>query len=76
MFDDKKEVEPMLEDEKGPTFQFCCEIAKQYSCYVAAGYPRKDGRFIFPDLPLTAARCKVLQFTMFCNPRRCAFTHI
>lgn len=40
MFENKSEVEPYLEDEKGPTFDFCKEIALEYSTFVAAGYPR------------------------------------
>lgn len=40
MFENKPEVEPFLENEKGPTFEFCKEIAKEYSSFVAAGYPR------------------------------------
>lgn len=40
MFDNKQEIEPYMEDEKGPTFQFCKEMAIKYNSYVAAGYPR------------------------------------
>lgn len=40
MFDDKKEIEPYMEEEKGPTFEFCKEMATKYNSYVAAGYPR------------------------------------
>eukprot|EP00026_Physarum_polycephalum_P013757 Phypoly_transcript_14196.p1 GENE.Phypoly_transcript_14196~~Phypoly_transcript_14196.p1 ORF type:complete len:220 (+),score=26.22 Phypoly_transcript_14196:268-927(+) len=40
MFDNKEEIEPYMEDEKGPTFEFCREIALKYKAFVAAGYPR------------------------------------
>jgi len=40
MFDDKDEIAPYMETEKGPTFEFCKEIASIYGCFVAAGYPR------------------------------------
>lgn len=40
MFDNKKEIEPYMEDERGPTFEFCKEMAIKYKTFVAAGYAR------------------------------------
>ena len=39
----------MMEEggEAGPTFQFCRDIALEYGCYVAAGYPRKEGMYMY-----------------------------
>jgi len=40
MFDNRDEINPHMEDEKGPTFEFCREVALEYSSFVAAGYAR------------------------------------
>jgi len=40
MFESRSEIEPFMENEKGPTFNFCREIALEFSSFVAAGYPR------------------------------------
>jgi len=40
VFSGKEHIYPYLEDEKGPTFQWCSKQAKRLNCYVAAGYPQ------------------------------------
>jgi len=40
MFYNKEEIEPLMEDERGPTYQLCRELAIKYNAFVAAGYPR------------------------------------
>ena len=40
MFDNKEEIKPHMEDERGPTFEFCKEMALKHKSFVVAGYPR------------------------------------
>jgi len=41
VFETKEEIEPFVEPDKGPTFEFCKELATTYSSYVVAGFPRR-----------------------------------